>query len=125
MIRLCLLPILGLLSRMRGLLRSPPPIPGIRIVLRCIVRRLRMDLRLLVLPSYRSAVEASNFLVGSLIAYHDLWIVQARWLLLNEWLCLSLLVGSCQTALYLPLFDRDDERRLFDALVISILNLLI
>ena len=84
-----------------------------------------MDLRPLVLPSYRSAVEASNFLVGSLIAYHDLWIVQARWLLLNEWLCLPLLVGSCQTALYLPLFDWDDERRLFDALVISILNLLI
>ena len=84
-----------------------------------------MDLRPLVLPRYRSAVEASNFLVGSLIAYHDLWVVQARWLLLNEWLCLPLLVGGCQTTLYLPLFDRDDEGRLLDAFAISIFNLLL
>lgn len=68
-----------------------------------------MDLRPLVLSSYRSTVETSYFLVGSLISHHDLWVIEARWLLLNEWLCLPLLVGSCQTALYLPLFDWNDE----------------
>ena len=83
-----------------------------------------MDLRPLVLPRYRSAVETIYFLVGSRIADHDLRVVEARWLLLEERLCLCLLVGGRQATLYLPLFDRSDECRLFNTVAISILNLL-